>query len=103
MLDHGASRLGGGVMVINSLGPLFIFLLFFLPTIISLGRDHPHYGRISVINLFAGVTGIGWLVAMGMALFWRPAKEPAAQPKWAGEPAAASAPALAVMPQPPVR
>jgi len=48
---------------------LFLFVLaglFFLPTIIAAKRRHPNAIGIFVVNLFFGMSGIGWL----FALFW---------------------------------
>lgn len=46
-------------------------LLYGMPTIIASERRHPHEDRISKLNIYAGWTGIGWLVALAWAL-WRP-------------------------------
>ena len=40
----------------------------FLPTWIALLRAHPRSGLIFVVNLFLAWTGIGWVVALVMAL-----------------------------------
>lgn len=34
-------------------------------------RGAGHSTRISMLNVFLGWTGIGWLVALAMALFYR--------------------------------
>ena len=39
-------------------------LLYFLPTIIANNRKRDNLGAIAVLNLLAGWTGIGWLVAL---------------------------------------
>lgn len=48
--------------------PLVAFLVYFLPTLIAMWRDHSGYGRIAVVNLLLGVTVIGWVVALADAL-----------------------------------
>jgi hypothetical protein len=43
---------------------LLCFLFYFLPTIIAVCRGHGYKGVIFAINLAAGWTAIGWLVAL---------------------------------------
>ncbi|WP_218569638.1 superinfection immunity protein [Pseudomonas sp. Hp2] len=53
---------------------LFTFWLggiYFLPSVIGAHRGAAHSTRISMINAFLGWTGIGWIVALLMALFYR--------------------------------
>jgi len=46
---------------------LAVIVVYFLPTIVGKTRDVPNVGSVFVINLFAGWTFIGWVVAMAMA------------------------------------
>lgn len=43
---------------------LFGLALYFVPSIIALHRNHHNQGAIFALNLVAGWTGIGWLVAL---------------------------------------
>lgn len=46
----------------------FIFLvIYFLPVIVAKYRSVRHFGSIVVINLFLGMTFVGWVVAFAMA------------------------------------
>jgi hypothetical protein len=45
-----------------------LIILFFLPTIIAMFRQKSNVGPIIVINLFLGITGIGWVVALAMSV-----------------------------------
>lgn len=45
--------------------------MYFLPSFIGAHRGAAHSTRISMINVFLGWTGIGWVVALLMALFYR--------------------------------
>lgn len=42
--------------------------LYFLPTIVALARHSDRTGRIFLLNFFLGWTGIGWIVALVMAV-----------------------------------
>ena len=46
-------------------------LWYWLPTVIAMVRDARNATFIAVVNLLAGWTGIGWLVALVMSLFSR--------------------------------
>lgn len=47
------------------LAPLVIVLaLYFLPSIFAHGRKHPQVAAILVLNLVAGWTVVGWMVAL---------------------------------------
>ncbi len=41
-----------------------IFGIYFLPTVIAVKRDHRSSDAIFFVNLFLGVTLIGWLAAL---------------------------------------
>ena len=46
----------------------FIFLaIYFLPIVVAKYRQVKHFGSIVVINVFSGLTGIGWVIALAMA------------------------------------
>jgi hypothetical protein len=47
--------------------------IYFLPAIVAFGRHHRNGVAIFVLNLLAGWTGIGWLVAIVWA-FTKPAR-----------------------------
>ncbi len=47
---------------------LSILLLYFLPWIIAIARDHPRRASIAVADALLGWTIIGWLVALAWAV-----------------------------------
>lgn len=54
-------------------GFLLLAILYFLPTIIALSRSpSPRRGLVFGINLVLGLTGLGWLAALGLAIFGSP-------------------------------
>lgn len=54
-------------------GLLLLWLggMYLLPSMIGAHRGAAHSTRISMINVFLGWTGIGWIVALLMALLYR--------------------------------
>jgi hypothetical protein len=42
--------------------------LYFLPTLIAVGRHKANQGQVLVVNLFLGWSLIGWVVALTMAV-----------------------------------
>jgi hypothetical protein len=46
------------------------FVAYWLPTIIAFARNHPEFGPIFAVNLLIGWTGVGWVVALLMAVIW---------------------------------
>ena len=46
---------------------ILILILYFVPWLIALMRDHNNIGSILVVNLFLGWTVIGWIVALAWA------------------------------------
>ncbi len=54
------------------------FIAYWVPWFIAWRRHVPNTGAVFVINLFAGWTLIGWVVALAMAVRTRPAAVPAA-------------------------
>lgn len=45
-------------------GLIILAAIYFLPTLIAMSRKRDNTGAIFALNLFAGWTFIGWLVAM---------------------------------------
>jgi uncharacterized membrane protein len=43
-----------------------LIVIYLLPTIVALGRRHPNWLAISLLNIFAGWTFLAWIVL----LFW---------------------------------
>lgn len=43
---------------------IFLFVLYFIPTIVAMGRSHRNGGAIFLLNLFLGWTFIGWVAAI---------------------------------------
>lgn len=54
---------GIGVLIVFALLGILSVLLYFLPLIVALYRNHPQVGPIAVINILFGWTFIGWVVA----------------------------------------
>lgn len=50
------------------LGTLLVIGLYFFPTIVGLARKVKDTGSVIVVNFFLGWTGIGWIIALAMAL-----------------------------------
>ena len=48
-------------------------IFFFLPTLIASKRNHHNTTSIFLLNLFLGVTGIGWVIALVWAFTNPPA------------------------------
>lgn len=42
--------------------------LYFVPTIVVVARRSHNMGPVAVVNLFAGWTGVGWVIALAMAV-----------------------------------
>lgn len=45
-----------------------LFLLYWLPTIIAIARQAHSALGVFLLNLFLGITGIGWILALIWAL-----------------------------------
>ncbi len=45
-------------------GGLFALILYWIPTVIALWRNHPQTWPIVLLNLLVGWTGIGWIAAL---------------------------------------
>jgi Superinfection immunity protein len=50
---------------------VILVVVYFLPFQIAYWRRHPHRWLVLVIDLFGGVTGLGWIAALVIAL-WTP-------------------------------
>lgn len=53
-----------GIVVIVATG----VLIYFVPSVVALVRDHPKYTPIVVVNFLLGWTLLGWVAALAMAL-----------------------------------
>ncbi len=51
-------------------------LLYFIPTLLGWRQRAEHLRRIAVVNLFLGITGVGWLLALFWAIKARPQTVP---------------------------
>ena len=50
------------------MGSLYILLiLYFLPTLVAMMRQHHNAGSIFVLNLFLGWTVLAWIISLAMA------------------------------------
>ncbi len=54
---------GIGVLIVFAVLGILSFLLYFLPLIVGIYRNHSQIGPIAVINILFGWTFIGWVVA----------------------------------------
>jgi hypothetical protein len=67
--------------------PIFLLVslfLYFLPAFLA--RNKPNFTAILLLNLFAGWTFIGWIIALVWALSAQPQREAAAPPVTAPPP-----------------
>lgn len=48
--------------------PLIAVFVYLIPAFVALGRGHPSYIPILVVNLSLGWTGIGWAAALAWSL-----------------------------------
>jgi hypothetical protein len=51
-------------VVLVLVGFLALLVVYFLPTSLAYRKNHPQRGWILVCNLFAGGTGIGWIICL---------------------------------------
>ncbi len=61
------------------------FAIYFLPSIIAKARKHSHKLAIFFLNLFAGATGVGWVVAFVWAFIDKPLVQVEGKPTVAQE------------------
>lgn len=52
-----------GYVLLWAVESLVVLAVYFAPTIIAAKREHRDYWRIFAVNLFTGVTGVGWVAA----------------------------------------
>ena len=50
--------------------------LYFLPSIITINRDHRHWLAIQILNLLLGWTVVGWVIALVWSLMDQPTQKP---------------------------
>lgn len=56
------------VETIFAIAALFLILyIYFLPTITAIKRNSPHKTAVVVLNVFFGVTLVGWICALVLA------------------------------------
>lgn len=55
----------GAVILIACL--FLVLYIYFLPTIMAIKRNSPNTTAVVIINIFFGVTLIGWLIALLLA------------------------------------
>jgi hypothetical protein len=53
----------------------FLFVMYWLPTIVAIVRRTPSALGVAAINFFLGWTVIGWIIALLMALAAAPATQ----------------------------
>lgn len=58
---------------------IVVFALYFLPSMVAGGRNHPNSNGIGVFNLLLGWTVLGWVVALVWSMT-SPAKPPSIEP-----------------------
>jgi Superinfection immunity protein len=71
-----ASLTNRGITALSVLIVLVSIAVYLVPTIIVLARHAPNVARVVVVNLLLGWTGIGWIVALVMALKRVPPRYP---------------------------
>ncbi|MGC8684659.1 superinfection immunity protein [Caldisericum sp.] len=55
--------------IIIIIGIVIGMVVYFLPSIIAFRNNNAHPVIVFLINLFAGVTVAGWLIALAFAIF----------------------------------
>lgn len=56
------------IETIIALAALFLVLyLYFLPTITAIRKNSPHKAAAIIVNVFFGVTLLGWIIALVLA------------------------------------
>lgn len=43
---------------------LSLIVIYFIPVIIAVARRHPQQNSITLLTVFAGWTGVGWIIAL---------------------------------------
>lgn len=54
-------------MIIVVIALFCVLAFYFLPTIIAIKRKSPHTAAVLILNIFFGVTLVGWIVALILA------------------------------------
>lgn len=67
MHHHTLSNLTPIEMIIGFVALFLALYIYFLPTITAIKRNSPHKTAVVIVNIFFGVTLIGWLVALLLA------------------------------------
>jgi Superinfection immunity protein len=67
MHHHTLSNLTPIEMIIGFVALFFVLYIYFLPIIMAIKRNSPHKTAVIIVNIFFGVTLIGWLVALLLA------------------------------------
>ena len=60
------------VVLLNVIGFLVVLPLLFAPTIVAFYRKHAKKWLVLALNLLAGWTGIGWILALIWAIIGKP-------------------------------
>lgn len=55
-------------LILSLFAICIVGFLYFVPTLIAMGRDHDQKLAIFVVNLVGGITGIAWLAALVWSL-----------------------------------
>ena len=63
-----ASLTKGAITALSVVIILVSIAAYWVPTIVVLARHAPNVAQVAVVNLLLGWTGIGWIVALVMAL-----------------------------------
>jgi RsiW-degrading membrane proteinase PrsW (M82 family) len=56
-----------GQVVLLLIALFLVLAFYFLPTIMAIKRKSPHTMAVVILNIFFGVTLIGWIVALVLA------------------------------------
>ena len=67
MHHHTLSNLTPVEMIIGFVALFLVLYIYFLPTITAIKRNSPNKTAVIIVNIFFGVTLIGWLVALLLA------------------------------------
>ena len=67
MHHHALSNLTPIELIIAFAALFLVLYIYFLPTITAIKRNSPHKTAVVIVNIFFGVTLIGWLIALLLA------------------------------------
>lgn len=67
MHHHTLSNLTPIEMIFATAALFLVLYIYFLPIITAIKRNSPHKTAVVIVNIFFGVTLIGWLVALLLA------------------------------------